>query len=409
MEVPLPPRLLDGATATNLYQAGMPKDACPELWILEHPDVLQNLQKEYIVNGAQVLYAPTFTANRAMLARFGLQDKVEEINAKLVALTKGAAQGTGVLVAGDIAPTNLSVEPFGETPFLELVNIYSEQAFALKHAGVDLIVCETMISMTGMRAAVLGARQTGLPVYVTMTMDSEGDTLDGSNLLACMVTAQSLGVQAFGINCTDDYDQMAQQLEKLSHYATVPLIVKPNLGTPDADGNYATTPVEMAEKMKTLLDAGASIIGGCCGTTPAHIEALHRMMEEYDFSGRELPKPDPEDIIACNYDEVFFLSEDLEFSKPLSCEVDMTEEILEAEDQGWDAVLVEVPTADDAYHFAQNAHMTDLPVAFLSDSEGALEMALIYYPGRALVCSSQSDLEHEVLQKIADGYGALLF
>ncbi|MBC8570976.1 homocysteine S-methyltransferase family protein [Zongyangia hominis] len=409
MEVPLPPRLLDGATGTNLMRVGMPISACPEQWILEHPGVLLELQRAYIEAGAQVLYAPTFTANRAMLSRFGKDDEVDALNAKLVALTKAAAEASGVLVAGDIAPTNLAIEPFGETPFLELVNIYSEQAFALKNAGVDLIVCETMISMTGMRAAVLGARQTGLPLYVTMSMNEEGETLDGSNMLSCMIAAQSLGVKAFGINCTGRFDKLTEQIERLIPYAQVPLIAKPSLGEPDAHGEYPMTPEEFAAAMKQVLDAGASMVGGCCGATPAHIAALRLMVESYDFAGRKLPQPNPEDIIACSYDETFFLTEDLEFSEPLSCEVDMTEDILEAEDEGWDAVLVEVPTPDDAYHFAQNAHMTDLPVAFLSDNESALEMALIYYPGRAIVCSSMTDLEREVLEKICEGYGALLF
>ena len=121
--------------SNQFVSTGMPKDACPELWILEHPDVLQNLQKEYIVNGAQVLYAPTFTANRAMLARFGLQDKVEEINAKLVALTKGAAQGTGVLVAGDIAPTNLSVEPLERRRFWSLSTFTVNRPLPLNMQG----------------------------------------------------------------------------------------------------------------------------------------------------------------------------------------------------------------------------------------------------------------------------------
>lgn len=408
MEVPLS-RRLDGATGTNLIQAGMPTDACPEQWILEHPDVLQNLQREYVKAGAQVLYTPTFTANRAMLARFGLEKQVEDINAQLTRLTRQVADEAGVLVAGDIAPTNLAIEPFGDTPFLDLVNIYSEQAFALKHAGVDLIVCETMVSMTGMRAAILGARQTGLPIYVTMVMGNEGETLDGSNMLSCMVTAQSLGARAFGMNCTNDYSKIKDQLQKLVPYAQVPLIVKPNLGHPDSEGQYCVTPEEFAHSVRELLDAGASMAGGCCGTTPAHIAALCREMDTYNFEGRKLPQPDPEDIIACSYDEVFFLNEDLEFSKPLSCEVDMTEELLQTEEEGWDAVLVQVPTVDDAYHFSQNAHMTELPVAFTSDDEGALEMALVYYPGRALVCSSMSDLEKDVLEKICEGYGALLF
>lgn len=409
MEVPLPPRLLDGATGTNLIDAGMPGDACPEEWVLRHPDALRNLQRAYVKAGAQVLYAPTFTANRAMLARFGKEEQVDDYNAKLAALTLETAREAGVLAAGDIAPTNLAIEPFGETPFLELVNIYSEQAFALKQAGVDLIICETMISMTGMRAAVLGARQTGLPLYVTMTMNEEGDTLDGSDMLSCLIAAQSLGVSAFGINCTHHFARLKEQIRRMAPYAQVPLIVKPNLEESGARGNAQTTPEEFAASMKEALDAGASIVGGCCGTTPAHIAALSEMLESYDFAGRRLPRPDPEDIIACSYDKTFFLTEDLEFSEPLSCEVDMTEDILEAEDQGWDAVLIEVPTPDDAYHFAQNAHMADLPVGFVSDNESALEMALIYYPGRALVSSSMTDLERDVLEKICEGYGALLF
>ena len=151
------PILLDGATGTNLMSAGMPIGVCPEAWILEHPEVLLQLQREYVEAGSNIVYAPTFTGNRIKLQEYGLEDRLEEINTSLVKLSKEAVAGKA-LVAGDMTMTGQQLFPLGEMMFEELVDIYKEQAKVLAAAGVDLFVVETMMSLQECRAAVLAIR-----------------------------------------------------------------------------------------------------------------------------------------------------------------------------------------------------------------------------------------------------------
>ena len=159
---------LDGATGSNLMKAGMPAGVCPEQWILEHEEVMENLQKEYVKAGTNILYAPTFTANRIKLEEYGLEDQIEEINKKLVAISKRAADKKA-MVAGDITMTGRQLKPMGDMEFETLVNVYKEQIRLLDEAGVDLLVVETMMSLQESRAALIAAKEVSdLPVMVTL-------------------------------------------------------------------------------------------------------------------------------------------------------------------------------------------------------------------------------------------------
>lgn len=408
MAFPFPlPMLLDGATGTNLYAAGMPQGVCVEQWVLEHPNVLADIQREFIAAGADAVYTPTFSANAAKLAHYGLAGRVGELNRALVEISKGAAAGSGALLGGDMSPTGLFCEPFGETAFIELINFYSEQALALKSAGVDFIVIETMMSLTEVRAAILGAWHAALPVFVTVTVDERGRTLSGTDVLSALVTAQSLGAAAFGLNCSCGADGMAEHFRRIAPYAKIPLIAKPNAGLPDpATGAYSCAPDEMAQQLRHLLAAGVRIIGGCCGTTPAHLAAMNGLLRTFDFSSVHI-EPDVHEIVVCNETEVFYLSEDFELSKPVKCGLDMADEIMEAESEGCDVILVHLTCNEDAYCFSQSAHMAKLPVSFLAETEEALEAGLIYYNGRAII-DSRSEVPRTQLETLAAGYGAVL-
>ena len=198
------PLLLDGATGTNLLERGMPSNVCVEEWICQNPSILLQLQEEYIDAGAQGIYAPTFGANRACLARYGLEDKVEELNRKLVALSKQVAKPKNILVGGSLCPTGLFVPPHGEIDFDDIYEIYREQIRVLYEAEVDFFIIETQTSLADMRAAVLAARSTNLPVFVTITVDKNGKTATGGTLLPAVITLQSMGVDAIGLNCSFD-------------------------------------------------------------------------------------------------------------------------------------------------------------------------------------------------------------
>jgi len=281
------PLLLDGATGTNLMAAGMPSGICVESWILENPDILTNLQKSFVRAGSDIIYAPTFSANAAKLRHYGLEQDVDDLNKRLVDLSlEAAATGSNVMVAGDMSPTGLIMEPFGDTPFLDIMDIYAQQAWALKEAGVDLIVCETMLSLAETRAALLGAKQAELPTFVTITIDENGRTLFGTDAISAMLTLQAMGAAAFGFNCSGGPEAMLPFLKKAAALATVPIIAKPNAGKPHPDDatKFDLTPDRMASLMEKALDMGVTIIGGCCGTTPDHIAALRELLDRYDFT-----------------------------------------------------------------------------------------------------------------------------
>lgn len=269
--------ILDGATGTNLQNAGMPGNVCPEQWILEHPDVMRNLQRSYVTAGSQILYAPTFTGNRIKLGEYGLQHQLADMNTRLVKLSKEAADGAAY-VAGDLTMTGRQLYPLGDLQFEQLVDIYKEQAKVLYEAGVDLFVVETMMSLQETRAAVIAISETcELPVMASLTFEADTRTLFGTNPETAVVVLQSLGVDAVGLNCSTGPLEMVEIVKRMYAYANIPILAKPNAGLPELEGGktvYKTSPEQFAEAGRRLTDAGAAILGGCCGTTPAHIKAL---------------------------------------------------------------------------------------------------------------------------------------
>jgi 5-methyltetrahydrofolate--homocysteine methyltransferase len=271
------PIILDGATGTNLMDAGMPLGVCPEAWILEHPQVLVDLQRRYVEAGSNIVYAPTFTGNRIKLAEYGLEDRLSEINSSLVALSRQAV-GDRALVAGDMTMTGKQLYPLGDLMFEELVEVYKEQAKVLADAGADLIVVETMMSLQESRAAVFAIHEVcDLPVMVTLTYNEDGRTLFGTPPESAVVVLQSLGVDVIGINCSTGPEEMVEPVRRMAKYATVPILAKPNAGLPELDGKqtvYRMTPEEFAKAGAALAEAGAALVGGCCGTRPEHIRAL---------------------------------------------------------------------------------------------------------------------------------------
>ncbi len=270
--------LLDGATGSNLLKRGMPQGVCPELWITEHPEVLLELQREYIQAGSDIVYAPTFGGNCIKLKEYGLEGRLEELNGRLVQISKEAAAGQA-LVAGDITMTGAQLEPMGDMTFDELVEVYREQIALIVEAGVDLIGIETMMSLQETRAAVTAARSVcELPVIATLSFQKNGMTLYGVSAPAAVAVLQGMGVDAVGFNCSAGPDDMLKVVQQMKETAVVPVIAKPNAGLPvlkeDGTAGYDMTAEEFAGHMEALLAAGAGIVGGCCGTTPEFIRLL---------------------------------------------------------------------------------------------------------------------------------------
>ena len=396
------PTLMDGDLSILLTKQGLTTQAvCPEQYLLEHPQILKDLAAQFAKAGSRIVCTPTDAADRSHLEAYGLEDKTAEINVGLTKLTVEAAksQNKNVLVAGSLSPLTLHAQPFGETPFLDIVNIYAEQAFALKRGGADLLLADNMTSLSHCRAAILGCKQTGLPVWIVLDVEKDGETNLGCDLVAALIVCQSLGAAAFGLTCRGgDLTHLQRHVEEMAPYAIIPLVVKPVAAN--------NTPSQWAKAMAQLYCAGAQLLGGGKGIGPEYIDALKKELDHGNYRSAKVLL-DTECIFMAGETEAYFLDEFFEQSDPIECGFDMADELLAAEDEPYDVITIQIDTMEDAWNFAENCHMLHKPVSFLSDSEEALEMALLMFNGRAFV-DSRSDIDEEILRTIAQGYGAIV-
>lgn len=422
--------ILDGATGTNLQNAGMPGNVCPEQWILEHTDVMLKLQRSYVESGTRILYAPTFTGNRIKLAEYGLQDQLADINTRLVKLAKEAADGRA-LVAGDLTMTGQQLYPLGELQFEELADVYKEQAKALYEAGADLFVVETMMSLQETRAAVLAIQETcDLPIMASLTFEADGRTLFGTNPETAVVVLQSLGVDAVGLNCSTGPLEMIEIVEKMYAYANIPILAKPNAGLPELENGrtvYKTSPKEFAEAGKKLVEAGAAILGGCCGTTPAHIRALAEAVREC----KRLPVRSEARRMLASERRVVEITLDGSFQvvgerinptgkKKLQAELregslELVRSMAREQEENGASILdinMGMNGIDEKQMMLEAIYevttTVDCPLCIDSSSIEVIEAALRIYPGRALINSISLEKEKfERLLPIAKRYGAM--
>ena len=431
--------LLDGATGTNLQKAGMPTGVCPEQWILENRDAAKALQTAFLEAGTDILYAPTFSANRIKLAEYGLQDRLVEMNTALVQLSKevvsefeekNACEKGSHLIAGDLTMTGELLYPVGKLPFEELVDIYKEQVRVLCDAGVDLFVVETMMSLQECRAAVIAIKETcDLPIMVTLTFAGGNKTMYGTTPEAAVVVLQSLGADAVGVNCSAGPETMVPIIKRMAEVAEVPVIAKPNAGMPElADGKtvYKMTPKEFAEHMEVLVEAGAGIVGGCCGSEPGHIAAVKNMIKKKTPGELSVHKS-----ILATEREIFPIELEGQFriigerinptgKKALQAELregkmDLVLQYAKEQEEAGAYILdvnAGMPGIDEKerllqiiYEVTQNS---SLPLAIDSSHVDVIEAALRIYPGRALVNSVSCEQEKmEQLLPIVKKYGAM--
>ena len=273
---------LDGATGSNLMAQGMPRGICTERWVIEHRDVIQKLQKSYIEAGSRIIYAPTFGGNRLSLKQHGLENKIQEINSTLVSYSREIAENKA-FVAGDITTSGQFVTADGEYTYENAFEMYKEQITILKNAGVDLIAAETMINIEETLAAVDAANSVcDLPVMCTVTVEADGSIFSGGNAVEAAVAFESAGAAAVGINCSVGPDQLVSVIRNIREAVSIPVIAKPNAGMPviDDQGNavYSMNPADFAKHMQVLVENGAGIIGGCCGTTPDFIREMKKLL-----------------------------------------------------------------------------------------------------------------------------------
>lgn len=274
--------LLDGATGSNLMKAGLPRGVSAEQWVTEHPDVLQELQRAYVEAGSKIVYAPTFAANRISLANFGLESQVEQLNTRLVKISREAVEGRA-FVAGDLTTTGQLMEPKGDMTYEKLYHAYQEQVRALADAGADLLVAETMLSVEETIVALDAAQSVcQLPVMCTLSLEADGTAMYGGSAVEAVVSLQEMGAAAVGLNCSVGPDQLESVVRNMKEAATVPVIAKPNAGMPSinekGEAVYSMNEDDFARYTKILVEAGAGIVGGCCGTTPDYIRKLAQIL-----------------------------------------------------------------------------------------------------------------------------------
>lgn len=267
------PLILDGATGSNLMLAGMLRGVSTELWVLEHRQALIDLQRAYVAAGSQVVYAPTFQANRVSMPDADIPSLIPS----LVAVSREAVGGQ-VLVAGDVSTTG-RMAPLGPVTYDELVECYMEAITALKRAGVDYIAAETLMTVEEATAILDAANAvTDLPVVMSMTIEADGGLLFGGNIFDACEQLEAMGAAAVGINCAVGPDQLTSIIRTLRERVTVPIIAKPNAGMPEINDQgvavYSMGPEVFGQHMVALRDAGASLLGGCCGTSPDYIRAM---------------------------------------------------------------------------------------------------------------------------------------
>lgn len=430
---------VDGATGSNLQKRGMPVGACPEEWILKNPQTLIDLQSEFLKAGSDIIFAPTFTANRIKLAEYGLENKIVEINKGLVGLSKEAIKKyqneTGnerkIYIAADLTMTGVQVQPIGILPFEELVEVYKEQLSYIIPEGADLVVVETMMSLQECRAALLAVKETcDLPVIISLTFDENNRTLFGTDPKTAVLVLQSMGADAVGVNCSSGPDKMLEIIREMKEYAYVPLMAKPNAGIPKLVNGKTVFPLEaeaFALDMEKLVEAGANLVGGCCGSTPKHIEMLVEQVKDKES------KPANVNHIRALTNECKTVEIPLEGhfmivgerinptgKKALQAELKegnftiVNQMATEQAELGADILDINVgmngiDQKEVMLQVMQEAlKASELPLCIDSSNVSIVEAALRLYPGRALINSISYEKEKfEKLIPIAKKYGAM--
>ena len=428
---------LDGATGSNLVKAGMPSGVCPEQWILEHRDVMLKLQKDYVQAGTNILYAPTFTANRVKLAEYHLEKNMSAMIHELVAISRDAAAsspGHTVLVAGDLTMTGEQLKPMGKMELEELIDIYKEQILSMVDAGVDLLVVETMMSLAETRAALIAAKEVcDLPVIATLTFEADGRTLFGTDAKTAAIVLESLGASAIGANCSTGPAQMESIISDMVTHTGIPVIAKPNAGLPflDENGNtcYNMEAEEFTEEMEVLVNAGATILGGCCGTTPEFIRQIH---DRFGTKAKVTAGRRPEGIRYLTSERIthsfgledgfFVVGERINPTGKKALQAQLREGSFEKviqfaeEQESCGAKVLDInmgmsgidEKASMLRALEEVSGVTNLPLSLDSSYVEVLEAALRHYPGRALVNSVSLETEKfEKLLPIVAKYGAM--
>lgn len=424
--------IFDGAMGTMLQEGGLKPGGCPELMNLEQPDVVQKIHEAYIEAGATMIETNTFGASALKLDHYGLEDRVKEINEAAVKIAHEASKGRAKIV-GSLGPTGRFIVPLGDLEFEEAYRAFYEQAKALADAGADYLLFETCIDIQEMRAGLLAAKDaTSLPIICQLSYSEDGRTVTGTDPQTAAITLEALGADIIGVNCSLGPQELVPIVKTLAENCSVPISVLPNAGMPRLENGrtiFPMGPEEFASWGAKLVAAGATYLGGCCGTTPAHIKALATAVKDLPLTERKSPD---NRLRLTSRSKTVIIDKDLATTligerinptgrKKLAEEI-KNGSLFSVKREAIDQVRAGARLLDvnmgvggidqvKAMHDAirEVSQITDAPLAIDTSDTKTLEAGLRAYPGRALINSVSAEKERiEEFLPLAKKYGAAI-
>ena len=424
--------IFDGAMGTMLQEGGLKPGGCPELMNLEQPDVVQKIHEAYIEAGATMIETNTFGASALKLDHYGLEDRVKEINEAAVKIAREASKGRAKIV-GSLGPTGRFIVPLGDLEFEEAYRAFYEQAKALADAGADYLLFETCIDIQEMRAGLLAAKDaTSLPIICQLSYSEDGRTVTGTDPQTAAITLEALGADIIGVNCSLGPQELVPIVKTLAENCSGPISVLPNAGMPRLENGrtiFPMGPEEFASWGAKLVAAGATYLGGCCGTTPAHIKALAAAVKNLPLTERKSPD---NRLRLTSRSKTVIIDKDLATTligerinptgrKKLAEEI-KNGSLFSVKREAIDQVRAGARLLDvnmgvggidqvKAMHDAirEVSQITDAPLAIDTSDTKTLEAGLRAYPGRALINSVSAEKERiEEFLPLAKKYGAAI-
>lgn len=425
--------IFDGAMGTMLQAGGLKPGACPELMNIEHPDVVKSIHEAYIKAGSTIIETNTFGASTIKLEHYGLADRMTELNTAAVKIAKSAA-GERAKVAGSMGPTGRFIQPLGDLDFEAAYQVFYEQSQALAAAGVDYFIIETCIDIQEMRAALLAAKEAApkIPVICQLSYSEDGRTVTGTDPQSAAVILAAMGADIIGVNCSLGPEQLVPIVKTLAENCQVPISVQPNAGMPYLDNGETKFPmgaIEFGTWGRKLVEAGASFLGGCCGTTPEHIKELAKNVKNLAEPVHHNTK---QQLMLASRSKTVVIDKDLPTRligerinptgrKKLAAEIregsllSVKKEAVNQTKAG--AHLLDVnmgvggidQAAAMKRAISEISQISDAPLAIDTGDAKALEAGLRAYPGRALInsVSAEKDRLRDFLP-LAKKYGAAI-
>jgi 5-methyltetrahydrofolate--homocysteine methyltransferase len=425
-------KIIDGAMGTMLQNAGLKAGECPEYLNITKPEIVTSVHRQYVEHGADIIETNTFGANRIKLSHYHLSDKVREINHAAVRNARAACT-ENTLIAASIGSTGKFIEPLGEMSFDEAYDVFAEQAKALNEAGVDMFIIETIIDIQEMRAALLAVKDNSdKKVICQLSFSDDGRTVTGTDPQTAAITLAAMGADVIGANCSLGPEQLLPIVEILAANCDLPISVLPNAGMPHLENGKTVFPMsedEMGKWAGKLIAAGATYLGGCCGTTPAHIAALKKAVQGLEPVSRA---PRKARLALTSRSKTVFIDKDLPTvligerinptgRKKLAVEIKggsfltVKKDAIEQLKAGAQVLDVNMGVGGIDQAKAMNdaimeiAQLVDAPLAIDTSDAAALEAGLKAYPGRALINSVSGEKERlEKFLPLAKRYGAAI-